>query len=199
MTKALFALSLLFLAKAVALADIDLGAHASFTPYDPYMRPVKEVLSALPGDTVSMDRVQKLMRVGRGFRYSHTDPYTAALPSVTATARAGDCKAKALWLADQLGDEKVRFVIGKATRRSKVSHAWVMWENEGRWWILDCTNTSRPLAADRVSKNEYVPLYSYAKSGSYRHASTRILTAGVAGVAGVAGKINAVAAPVAAR
>ena len=37
----------------------------------------------------------------------------AALPETTAARRSGDCKDKALWLASQLGDSDVRFVIGK--------------------------------------------------------------------------------------
>ena len=133
------------------------------------------------GEGASLDRVKALMRVGRGFRYSFTEPYTAALPSVTATLRAGDCKAKALWLCDQLGDENVRFVVGKARISSRISHAWVMWQHEGRWWILDCTNTSIPIPADRVARNEYIPLYSWSKGGTFRHSGTQMFAATVAG------------------
>ena len=176
-TKSLLAaLSAVLLAKLSAFGIIDLGS-AGQTPYDRFMSPVKQVLSTLEDDKAPMERAQKLMRIGRGFRYSYTDPYNAASPEVTASTRAGDCKAKSLWLVDQLGDSSVRYVIGKAKRSSKISHAWVMWQHEGRWWILDCTNTSRPIAADSVSKNEYIPLYSYDRSGSYRHAGLRGMTA----------------------
>ncbi len=172
MKPSLIALSILCLAKVSALAGVDLGTPSAGTPYESHMQPVKVVLQALSSQTAPMERAQELMRIGRSFRYSYTDPYTPAMPSLTAAKRAGDCKAKALWIADKLGDENVRFVIGKAVASSKISHAWVMWKSEGRWWILDPTNVSRPLSADTMSSNRYIPLYSYDKTGAYRHAKT---------------------------
>src|SRR5476649_2928512 len=112
---------------ALAHTSLDLGSPASATPYDPYMTPVKQVLTHLSNEDNSMTRVRQLMHEGRAFRYSFTSPYVAATPEVTASTRAGDCKAKALWLADQLNDGSVRFVIGKARRTSQMSHAWLMW------------------------------------------------------------------------
>ena len=177
-----------FLFAVPAFAAFDLGASAGSTPYDPYLHPVKQVLGSLQGSHASLDRVKELMRTGRSFRYSFTEPYTAQLPAVTARTRTGDCKAKSLWLADQLGDRNVRYVIGKATRTSKISHAWLMWNDGSRWWVLDPTNTSRPIAAESTSKNDYIPLYSYDTARSYRHA-------GLGGaVAGVATKDSSVAA-----
>jgi hypothetical protein len=191
--KKLFALLILGIAGALpgAAAPIDLGYTAGYTPYDSYMRPVRTVLRQLDGEGTSMDRVRSLMRKGRNFRYSYENPYIAMHPRVTEARRAGDCKDKALWLADNIGDENIRFVVGKARRDSRISHAWLMWENEGRWWVLDCTNTSQPIPVDRLSRNEYIPLYSWGKSGTYRHSSTRIMTAHA-----VAGKRTA---PVASR
>jgi transglutaminase-like putative cysteine protease len=86
----------------LARTELDLGFPASATPYDAYMYPVKQVLTRLASEETSMDRVRRLMRDGREFRYSFTSPYVAATPDVTAATRSGDCKAKALWLADQL-------------------------------------------------------------------------------------------------
>ncbi len=169
-----------FLASTAFARPVDLGSRSSGTPYDRYMGTVKEVLSNLENETPSMREVQQLVRKGRAFRYSYTTPYVAATPQKTAATRSGDCKAKSLWLVDQLGAENVRYVIGKAKRNARLSHAWVMWEHEGKWWILDCTNLSRPIAADRVSGNEYVPYYSYDKNGAYRHAATQVGLAGVA-------------------
>lgn len=163
-----------------APAAFDLGASAGSTPYDPYLRPVKQVLGGLQGSNATLDRVKVLMRTGRAFRYSFTEPYTAQLPVVTARTRTGDCKAKSLWLADQLGDRNVRYVIGKATRTSKISHAWLMWNDGARWWVLDPTNTSKPIAAESTSKNDYIPLYSYDSARSYRHAGLGGAVAGVA-------------------
>lgn len=157
---------------------IDLGTNAGYTPYDRYMSPVKQVLTHLNGMNPTMDKVRQLMSQGRGFRYSFTDPYTAAMPAVTASMHAGDCKAKSLWLASQLNDPSVRYVIGKARSTSRISHAWLMWKNEGRWWILDCTNTREPIPADRINPaREYIPLYSFGKDGSYRHHATQMMFA----------------------
>jgi hypothetical protein len=166
------ALAALFAARFTALGALDLGSQSISTPYDPYMRPVKDVLGSLAGQNASMEQVCKLMREGRSFRYSFTDPYVPALPAMTADRKAGDCKAKSLWLCSQLGDEKVRYVIGKVRRNAKLSHAWLLWQNEGRWWILDCTNASRPIAAETLPEHQYIPLYSYDKSGCYRHSPT---------------------------
>jgi transglutaminase-like putative cysteine protease len=154
------------------------------------MRPVKQVLSSLNGNGTSMDRVKGLLREGKSFRYSFTEPYVAASPSVTAKTRSGDCKAKSLWLCNELGDRSVRYVIGKARSTSKISHAWVMWNDGNRWWILDPTNSSRPIAADSTSRTEYIPLYSYDRNGCYRHSATQIYmaNAGTASKALVAGE-----------
>ena len=176
----LIALSALLTAQTASFAGIDLGTPAGFTPYDRYMSPVKQVLGSLHGQTNDMKRAQSLLSVGRNFRYSFTDPYTAALPSVTARTQTGDCKAKSLWLMDQLGDSNVRYVIGKARSTSKISHAWVMWNDGSTWWILDPTNANRPIAADSTSRSEYIPLYSWAKNGSYRHSATNLAVAAVA-------------------
>jgi hypothetical protein len=173
----LLALATLTLARLAAAAPVDLGTAAAFTPYDPYLRPVKRVMESIGGEKASMDRVADLMRTGRSFRYVHSTPYVPAEPLQTTTRRAGDCKDKALWLCDQLRDSSVRFVIGRVKRNPRVSHAWVMWENEGRWWILDCTLNARPIPAESVRRDDYVPLYSYGKDSSYRHARTAMLMA----------------------
>jgi hypothetical protein len=180
---ALSILSLL-LASAAGFAGVDLGASARSTPYDAYMHSVKQILGTLHGSSAEMSRVNTLMREGRNFRYSFTEPYQAALPSVTASTHSGDCKAKALWLCEEMGDQNVRFVVGKMHANSKMSHAWVLWQHEGRYWILDCTNTSRPIAADTVSSRDYIPLFSWGKNGTYRHFGAEAALAGVAGKRG---------------
>jgi hypothetical protein len=173
-----FALALFASCSVSAFAiPVDLGSNAGYTPYDRYMRPVKRVLSTVPDHKADMERVADLMREGRSFRYVHSDPYNPMSPAETARRRSGDCKDKALWLCDQLQDSSARFVIGKMKRSSSISHAWVMWQNEGRWFILDCTLNWRPIPIESVAKGDYVPLYSYAKNGTYRHASTSLMVA----------------------
>ncbi len=173
--------ALLLLAKLSAFAIVDLGSTTAHTPYDRYMSPVKQVFNGMHSEGTTLDRVNALMREGRGFRYAHTEPYYPAAPQETATRRVGDCKDKALWLIDQLQDPSARFVIGKMTRGARVSHAWVMWKNEGQWWILDCTMLSRAIPADRAGTNEYVPLYSFTKGGTFQHSDKAGTVADVAG------------------
>jgi hypothetical protein len=175
----------------LARTELDLGFPASATPYDSYMYPVKKVLTRLSSEETSMDRVRRLMHEGRAFRYSFTSPYVAATPDVTAATRSGDCKAKALWLADQLNDDSIRFVIGKARRSSQMSHAWLLWQHDNRWWILDCTKNWDPIPADRVSSSEYIPYYSFAKGGEYRHRATQIALADTRTVTGSGAAIAA--------
>ena len=169
MKKALLSLAAFALSQIPAFAAVDLGYAVSRTPYESYMRPVKQVLGSVQDTDPKMDRVVALMRQGRLFRYAHTDPYNPASPEQTAQRRVGDCKDKSLWLCDQLNDPSARFVIGKMKRGSRISHAWVMWQGEGRWWILDCTMNFAPIPADRVGSDAYVPLYSYSKGVAFRH------------------------------
>jgi hypothetical protein len=180
MKKTLLSALLLCLTHFSASA-VDLGFTTAQTPYDRYMSPVKQTFAGIRGEGATMQKVQALMRQGRSFRYSHTEPYYPAHPHETAAKRKGDCKDKALWLIDQLQDPSARFVIGKEKRGARLSHAWVMWENEGQWWILDCTMTSKPIPADRVSIDKYVPLYSWARHASFRHSDRAGRVADVAG------------------
>lgn len=174
--------ALLLLAKLSAFAVVDLGSSTPATPYDRYMAPVRQTYAGIQGGGATMEKVQALMRQGRMFRYAHTEPYYPAMPEVTAAKKKGDCKDKALWLINQLDDPSARFVIGKEKRGASISHAWVMWQHEGRWWILDCTMTSKPMPADSVSMDKYVPLYSWSKNASFRHTDKLSgMTAEVAG------------------
>ena len=169
--KHLFHCLLLFVSGSLALhasPDLTHGRRGP-TPYDPYMQPVHAVLNQLNGTAPSFERVSTLLKEGWKFEYSFDTPYIASTPEVTAARHAGDCKAKSLWLASQMNDASVRYIIGKARSTSKISHAWLMWKNKGQWWILDPTNASRPIAANSVAPNEYLVLFSYDQTGSYAY------------------------------
>jgi hypothetical protein len=148
-----------------------------FTPYDRYLGVVRSVMADLPQRKKSISTTCRLLRVAHAFRYSPGDPYRADSPAVTAVRKAGDCKAKALWLYDQLGDSSVLYVIGKVSRAAKNSHAWLYWRWENRWWILDPTNQSAPIAAETVAAGRYVPYYSFTQATTYRHPATYLLVA----------------------
>ena len=146
----------------------------SYTPYDRFLENVWPVLQHLDNGEVSMLRVLRLMETGNRFSYRFSDPYRPQSPELTATRRSGDCKSKALWLCAALGDPSALWVVGKKTRTATDNHAWVYWRSEGRWYVLDCTENSRPLEASQIPIDRYIPYYSYGKVGAFRHLATRI-------------------------
>lgn len=169
-TKTLLALTALFFAARFSTsAGLILSTAVRATPYERYMSPVRQAFDNMHSEGATMERVNMLMRQGRSFRYTRTDPYAPAPPEETAARRAGDCKDKALWLMSQLQDQNVRFVIGKLDRNSHLSHAWLVWEHDGQRWILDCAMFTHPVPVDRFGPDEYVPIYSYTKDSAYRH------------------------------
>lgn len=151
-------------------AQMNLGAPTPRTPYDPYLGPVWPVLRALDGKA-DFATASQLVRQGRAFRYSYnkSEPYTPQTPEETESKKAGDCKAKSLWLASKLNDRGVRFVIGKAKVSHNISHAWLIWNGPDGWMILDATLYSSPLSPSRIRPTEFVPTYSYAPGAKYAH------------------------------
>ena len=152
-------------------AEIDLGASTSRTPYDRYLEPIFDLLKRLGGGHPDLATVEQLVAEGRSFRYVYktTEPYVPQMPEVTEATKAGDCKAKALWLASKMDSAHVRFVVGKAKAVSNMNHAWLIWEGPEGWLILDATLYSHPLEPETLSSSQFIPLYSYGPSGKYAH------------------------------
>lgn len=177
--------------REISLAERELSLQpAAYTPYDRYSGSVRTVIERLDQRPATMPRANVLMGIAHDFRYrTASDPYRATLPETTASTRSGDCKAKSLWLYDQLGDPSALYVIGKTFRGAKSNHAWVYWRCDNRWWILDPTNRSTPVLADSLPSDRYIPYYSFGKEGAFRHRATWIFMAGSAPV------IPAVASP----
>jgi hypothetical protein len=166
---AALALAGLLAMTAPGKSELDLGASTSVTPYDRYMQPVRQVLEGTRDRKPSIAEVSDLMRTGRGFHYEYTQPYVAASPAVTAARGAGDCKDKSLWLAQQMDSRDVRFVVGRTHPYSTTLHAWLLWRSSGEYYILDCTNTSRPIPVSSLMPGEYTAKYSWSSEGEYRH------------------------------
>ena len=152
-------------------AEIDVGRPAGGTPYDAHLGPVRQTYSRFSGGAPSVSDVRAQMRTAYRFRYyfDPAQPYTPQLPSVTESRQQGDCKAKSLWLASKMGTRDARYVIGKGSLSSRISHAWLLWSNGGKWIILDPTNTSEMIEAERVVGKKLIPQFSYSGGTSYRH------------------------------
>jgi hypothetical protein len=148
----------------------DLGKPTSSTPYDRYLGPVRTTMSSLGNNRPPMDLVEQYVRTGRGFRYYMKHPYFPQTPTETEATRAGDCKAKSLWVAYKMDDQTLRFVVGRARAESGMLHAWLLWKDASGWWILDATKFSRPLNFDRLGPQEFIPYYSYSANGEFVHA-----------------------------
>ena len=152
-------------------ASLNLGAPTPSTPYDAYLAPMWAVLRHLAESQPDPNVVGQLVREGHGFRYVYKteQPYEPQTPEQTEAIKAGDCKAKSLWLAAKMNCRQVRFVVGKARLAANLNHAWLLWNSPEGWLILDATNYSRPLSADKLSPNEFIPTYSYSPAGKYIH------------------------------
>ncbi len=161
-----------------AKAIRELGAISSPTPYDRHMSEVRKVLNEVnPRETTEMKRVTGLLREARRFRYVHRTAYNPLTPQETARRRAGDCKDKSLWLLKELNTGDAHFVIGRMSGASRVNHAWLYWNHDGEWFILDPTHNTRPIKVSSLRRGNYVPLYSYSVTGSSRHNQTIAMNA----------------------
>ena len=149
----------------------DLGRPTSSTPYDRYLGPVRTTMSELGTNHPPMDVVRQYVRTGRSFRYYMRDPYVPQTPDETEATRAGDCKAKSLWVAHKMDDTTLHFIVGKARAESGMNHAWLLWKDPTGWWILDATKFNMPLEVARLGPSEFIPLYSYTAQGKFVHAA----------------------------
>jgi hypothetical protein len=128
-------------------------------------------MRSVGGSHPDLATVEQWVAEGRAFRYvfKKEEPYVPQTPDVTEATKAGDCKAKALWLAHKIDNSRVRFVVGKAKAVSNMNHAWLIWEGPEGWLILDATMYSRPLDPGSLSPSQFIPMYSYGPSGKYAH------------------------------
>jgi hypothetical protein len=167
------ALQLVFGTGVVPAGEIDLGHPTSRTPYDRYNGPVRQVFGNCGAATVSVETVRSQLRTARRFRYYYdpANPYEPALPEVTEAKRAGDCKAKALWLAQKMGDSRARYVVGKIDPNARLGHAWLLWPKSGTWYAVDPTNETDLLLAERIVGRKLFPHYSYNGQGAFVHPS----------------------------
>ena len=156
-----------------AIAQVDTGQPVGSTPYDQYMGPVRQTYGQISGGTPSIGDVRASLRTANRFRYyfDPSQPYTPQMPEVTESRQQGDCKAKSLWLAKKLGDPNSRYAVGMQSANSKLAHAWLLWPQGSTWMILDPTNTTEVIQADRVVGRKLIPRFSYRGGRAYVHPS----------------------------
>lgn len=154
-------------------AEVDAGSRTPHTPYDSYMGNMQRAYAKMGSNQPSIDQVRSNLRTARRFRYffDKNKPYVPQPPEVTEAKKMGDCKAKSLWLAVKMDNGKTRFVIGQASKKSKIAHAWLLWFDQGRYWILDPTTHSEMVAAEKVAGKRWYSRYSYDRAGAYKHSS----------------------------
>jgi hypothetical protein len=166
-TKILFAIALC-VATSLTLAQ-DLGKPTSKTPFDAYLGVMRATMSSLGSNSPALPEVEGYVKTGRGFRYYMKHPLIPQTPAETESSRAGDCKAKSLWVADKMDDRSLRFIVGRARASSGMNHAWLLWKGPNGWLILDPTLLSTPIPIGRVGPTEYTARYSYSANGKFIH------------------------------
>ena len=96
--KTLIRIAALALTLSIAPASPGL-TRITATPYESHFQRVRGTLAALPEKHASLAEIERLVRIGYGFRYRHSHPYIPRPADEVERTGYGDCKDKALWLA----------------------------------------------------------------------------------------------------
>jgi len=186
------ALLLLIFAGCVTTNNYDYkGDVTNNTPYDIKYKKVQEYLEKAANFRYERDKVsQKLIKSSsnKDTIRDKTDfwyPFVSImedikkdradywqLPEETEKKGRGDCEDKAIWLYSKLikeGFTDVRLVIGKYRESSPYFHAWVVWYQEDKIFILDPTKNRSIWELRDYPAGYYQPYYSYYKNKKWRH------------------------------
>jgi len=94
------------------------------------------------------------------------------LPEESEALGTGDCEDMAIWLYIKMkraGLEPVRLCIGKHTPGADEMHAWLIWRDRNRLYILDPSVTGELLPSEKAEPGTYLPYYSYDADRKWRH------------------------------
>lgn len=174
----------LFLVGVICLCSVSCFAESVFlnvssTPYDKQMNRIQPVLVAKPGthkQDLSLALVNHWMQDLRGIPYGYSPEWKT--PEEVETAPVADCKGKAVALYQKmhsLGAQNVRLVIGKRTRTSRKTHAWLEWNTQRGSYVLDPTINWTACRTEEVGKGAYLPLYAYAGARKFQAATATLL------------------------
>jgi hypothetical protein len=141
------------------------------TPYDRQMLRVESTFAGPTGhsiDRLSFALVNEWMIKLRAMPYRYSREWRT--PSEVVTARAADCKGKAIALYDRMqlnGATNLRLVIGKRRANDSLTHAWLEWDTDYGTLLLDPTfnwgatiKTSDP--------RSYIAFYGYTGPHKYQ-------------------------------
>lgn len=148
------------------------------TPYDRQMARIEPTLTAPLGytiDGISFALVNEWMIELRAMPYRYSREWRT--PSEVETARAADCKGKALALYDRMqlnGVTNVRFVIGKRRASDSLTHAWLEWETEMGTLLLDPTFNWTATMKTHDGRN-YIAFYGYEGAHKYQAANSLLV------------------------
>jgi hypothetical protein len=168
----------------LCLSSISVFAESLFigvdsTPYDRQMTRIRPVLSTKQNarkEDLSLALVNHWIQDLRGIPYGFSPQWKT--PSEVQTAPVADCKGKSVALYQRMnshGAQNVRLVIGKRTRHSRKTHAWLEWQTETGRYLLDPTINWAAYRADEVNRGTYLPLYAYAGTRKYRAGTATLL------------------------
>jgi len=174
----------LFLVGLICLCSVSCFAESLFlnvssTPYDRQMNRIQPVLFAKPSaqkQDISLALVNHWIQDLRAIPYGFAPEWKT--PAEVEAAPVADCKGKAVALYQKMhsyGAQNVRLVIGKRTRTSRKTHAWLEWNTEAGTYVLDPTINWTACRTDEVGNGAYLPLYAYAGARKYRAATVTLL------------------------
>jgi len=138
--------------------DLHLGTPARHTPYDGKYEKVRKYLKEV---------YTKIRYVPEpdGIDYWQ-------LPEETEALGTGDCEDMAILLYVKLknaGLLSTRLCIGKHNASAALMHAWVMWSDGERHYILDPSVSDQPLQTNQAPRGSYIPYYSYDGDDKWVH------------------------------
>lgn len=141
------------------------------TPYDRQMARIRSELTIGSGRSatgVSLSTVNHWMSDLRSVPYAYHRVWQT--PRQVESGAGTDCKGKAVALYRRMkanGAHNVRLVIGRRTKWSGRTHAWLEWNTARGKYVLDPTFSANAIPSRQVG-SRYLPLYAYAGGRKFR-------------------------------
>jgi hypothetical protein len=143
----------------------DLRRHSGFRSTFPPGRFLSQPLETWCSDFTELRRFLSACKYVSDKEQFGEDDYWQP-PDDFERSKKGDCEDFALWTWRQLMhmNYPARFVMGTAGRYGE-GHAWVTFERDGKWFLLEPLNSIVGLRLPRLSVIRYKPKFSMAWDG----------------------------------